>query len=507
MTADETVLVGARVARTSDDGLRVGRPAPEPVDVHVRGGRVVAVGPHVADGLGGRMHRVDLGGRVVVPGLWDAHTHMDQWALQRRRLDVSGARSAAEAATLVTDRLVQGTDGEVLVGTGFRDGLWPDLPDAALLDDAAARAGHPGMPVVLVSGDLHCAWLSTAAMARYGATWRGDGVLREHEWFGVSARVNVVVPALLDAWVDESARAAAARGVVGVVDYELADLLTSWRRRIAAGTRSLRVVAGVWRDHLDRPIAEDLHTGDVVVGDGLGGLLTMGPLKVITDGSLNTRTAYCHDPYPGLTGPDARGVLSVPPDELVPLMAHAHRHGLRSAIHAIGDAANTLALDAFEASGARGSIEHAQLLAWPDVDRFVGLGVVASVQPEHAMDDRDVADHHWADRTGRAFPLRTLVEAGVRLMLGSDAPVAPLDPWHAISSAVARARDGRDAWHPEQAIDLDVALAASVRSRVEPGEVADLAVLDADPWADGADLRVMPVAATMLAGGWTVPAH
>ncbi len=503
MGVEEWVLTGARVARTSPDGVRVSRPADQPVDVHVRDGRIVAVGRDAARAAGARAERVDLGGRVVVPGLWDAHTHMDQWALFRRRLDVSGATSAADAARLVTERLAHGDADEVLVGMGFRDGLWPDLPDVALLDEAAARAGRPGAAVVLVSGDVHCAWLSTAALARYGVPWRADGVLREHEWFAVSARVNVVAPQLLDAWVDESARAAAARGVVGVVDLELSDLLTAWRRRIAGGTRSLRVSAGVWPDHLDRPLAEELRTGDVVPGQGDAALLTMGPLKVITDGSLNTRTAYCHDPYAGLTGPDARGVLSVPPDELVPLMAHAHRHGLRSAIHAIGDAASTHALDAFAASGATGSIEHAQLLSPEDVARFAALGVVASVQPEHAMDDRDVADHYWAGRTGRAFVLRALVDAGVRLTLGSDAPVAPLDPWQAIASAVDRTRDGREPWHPEQAVDLDVALGASVRSRVEPGQVADLAVLDADPWAPGADLRGTPVAATVLAGGWS----
>jgi predicted amidohydrolase YtcJ len=246
-------------------------------------------------------------------------------------------------------------------------------------------------------------------------------------------------------------------------------------------------------------VREDLHTGDTIAG-----LVTQGPLKVITDGSLNTRTAYCHDAYPGLTGPNARGILAVPASRLAPLMAHATRHGLRCAIHAIGDAANALALDAFASSGAAGSIEHAQLVSWDDVARFASLGVVASVQPEHAMDDRDVADHHWAGRTDRAFAFGALHRAGVTLALGSDAPVAPLDPWIAADAAVTRSRDGRSPWHPEQALDRRVALESSVDGRgLVPvvGAPADLAVLDADPLT--APLRAMPVVGTLLSGAWT----
>ena len=302
-----------------------------------------------------------------------------------------------------------------------------------------------------------------------------------------------------DALVDDASAAAAARGVVGVVDLEIADNVAVWRRRAAARPARLRVRAGVWEEFLDRVVREDLHTGDTIAG-----LVTQGPLKVITDGSLNTRTAYCHDPYAGLTGPNARGVLAVPPSRLAPLMAHATRHGLRCAIHAIGDAANALALDAFASSGAAGSVEHAQLVSWEDVERFAALGVVASVQPEHAMDDRDVADRYWAGRTDRAFAFGALHDAGVRLALGSDAPVAPLDPWVAVDAAVSRSRDGRPAWHPEQAIDRRVALESSVDGRgltVAVGAPADLVVLDADPLV--APLRGMPVAGTLVAGGWT----
>jgi len=358
--------------------------------------------------------------------------------------------------------------------------------------------------VILVSGDLHCAWFSTAGLRYAGVAAHPTGLLREAEWLPLTSVVDHVRDDVADDWVAEASRAAAARGVVGVVELEITENLAPWRRRIAAGNDALRVRAGVWEPYLDRVLAEELRSGDVVVGTG--GLLQQGPLKVVTDGSLNTRTAFCHDPYPGLSGADAHGVLSVPPEHLVPLMAHATRKGLTCAIHAIGDHANTLALDAFAASGARGSVEHAQLLTDADVARFASLGIVASVQPEHAMDDRDVADRHWAGRTRRAFALASLAAAGVELVLGSDAPVAPLDPWIAVSAAVERARDGREPWHPEQRLDLLTALRSSVDGQpltLAVGAPADLAVLDADPLSAGAPLREMPVAGTLLGGRWT----
>jgi predicted amidohydrolase YtcJ len=156
--------------------------------------------------------------------------------------------------------------------------------------------------------------------------------------------------------------------------------------------------------------------------------------------------------------------------------------------------------------GMTGTVEHAQLLRDEDVARFAELGLTASVQPEHAMDDRDVADVYWEGRTGRAFALHSLHQAGVRLRLGSDAPVSPLNPWIQIAAAVTRSRDGRAPWHPEQAITVQTALEASTRGglQVEQGDLADLILVDYDPLTCDPDLlRSMPVSATMLAGGFT----
>lgn len=489
------LLRRARVLGGSQGWARCG----EPVEVRLEHGLVAAVG-HDLPAAGAQV--VDLDGRTLLPGLWDNHVHADQWALARRRLDVSGARSAAEAVALVRARLrtAPPAPGEPLVGYGFRDALWPAPAHRDLLDPVTGDT-----PVVLVAGDLHQGWLNSAALARYGHRGHPTGMVRESEFFALTDALRSVGPEALDTFAADAVRAAAARGVVGIVDFEAPWPLDAWARRIAAGTGGLRVVAAVWPSRLDEPIARGLRTGDVV--PGTGGLLTAGPLKVVTDGSLNTRTAYCHDPYPGLEHTaHPCGMLLVPPEELEPLLRRATAHGLDAAVHAIGDRANTLVLDAFAATGARGRIEHAQLLGDADVPRFAALGLVASVQPEHALDDRDVADALWSGRTHRSFAFASLHAAGAGLALGSDAPVAPLDPWVAIAAAVHRTADGRARWHPEQEIGRDVALAASAGpdGPLVPGRRADLAVTDADPAScDPATLRAMPVAGTLLGGRWT----
>jgi predicted amidohydrolase YtcJ len=464
------------------------------VDVVIERGRISAV--HPADVSGKSGERVDLDGRWLIPGLWDSHVHLTQWALTRQRVDLGAATSAAEAAALVT-AAVDGRSAALhdvpVVGRGFRDGLWTDAPTRELLDAAA-----PGLDVVLISADLHSVWLNTSALKRFGRLQSRTGLLREAECFAVVAELDRATTQQQDGWVRDAGNAASRRGVVGIVDLEMTWSRDVWLRRMASGFDSLRVRFGVYPQHLQRAIDEGLRTGQ-----RLHPLLEVGPFKIITDGSLNTRTAFCAHPYPG-QGDHPYGMLTVPPAELVVWLRTATAGGFVPTVHAIGDEANRLALDAFEAAGVPGRIEHAQLVHEHDFGRFARLGVEASVQPEHAMDDRDVADRYWGDRTARSFALRTLLDAGATLVLGSDAPVAPLDPWMTLAAAVGRARDGREPWHPEQSIGVAEALAASTRSRIATGEPADLVVLDSDPLASTAvELRRMPVAATLLGGRFT----
>ncbi|WP_309618018.1 amidohydrolase family protein [Salinibacterium sp.] len=442
--------------------------------------------------------QIDAEGRWVSPGLWDNHVHASQWALSARRLDVSTAESASRAGELVANALAAGAvvaAGQPFIGSGFRDGLWPDAPALEVLDAAGA-----GVPVVLISGDLHAAWLNSAALELYGHRGHETGLLREVEAFEVARRISSVPDDLLDSWLAEAGRAAAARGVVGIVDLEMDWNLDSWRRRMAAGFDSVRVEFGIYPQHLDRALELGLHTGQSIAP-----LLGVGRFKVITDGSLNTRTAYCYDEYPGLEGREgSRGLLTVPPAELLSRMRAASRAGLESSVHAIGDHATSLALDAFEQVGVGGRIEHAQLVADADLARFAALGVTASVQPDHAMDDRDVAERYWAGRTGQAFPLRSLLDAGATLAFGSDAPVSALDPWVTMAAAVGRSRGDREPWHPEQQISAREALAASTRGSVAVGQPADLILTDSDPSSLTApQLRDVTVWATLMAGRLT----
>ncbi len=489
-----------------------------PCDIFITDGTISQIVPagSTKTSSAGRWEMADMDGRFIIPGLWDEHVHMTQWALATGRVDLSAAASAREAADVVRSRLEQRgggaglgpavsgdagpTDraegGRTLVGVGFRDAVWTDMPSLELLDRATA-----GVPTALISHDLHCVWLNSAAAARYGVTVGTDGLLREDPAFELTRELGRLPDAAVDALVRDAGAAAAARGIVGIVDFEMVWNREPWLRRIAAGFDSFRIDAGVYPQDLDRAIGEGMRTGQPVAESG--DLLRVGPLKVLIDGSLNTRTAYCVDPYPH----GGRGLLTVSEEELLELLVKARRAGFVPAVHAIGDGANAVALNAFAAAGIRGRIEHAQFVRQQDFARFGGLGLTASVQPAHALDDRDAADSNWAGRTERAFPLRSLLDAGAVLALGSDAPVAPLEPWTAMSAATTRARaDGREPWHPEQALTRREALAASSRGRrrISVGDPADVVVLDADPLAvSDAGFAAMPVAATLVAGRFT----
>lgn len=498
MSAD-LVIRGARLV--SFDGSR-GSAAPvpvdaPPVDVVVADGVIAQIGPAgSASAPAPATPTLEAEDRWLMPGLWDAHVHPSGWAATQHRLDLRTVTSRTEC-TAAVETWLRDHPGEEVVGAHLWCASWPARPTREDID-------HVDVPVTLVSGDTHSGLMNAAALARYGLTAAADddGWVAENAWFAVLPRIGSADEATRDRWVVEAGLRAAARGVVGIVDLDPDDTHEAWRRRVAAGFDAHRVRASVWPQHLDAAIAAGLRTGDPV--PGAGPLVTMGPLKVIADGSLNTRTAYCRHPYPD----GDRGAMNVDRATLVEAMTRAREAGIEAAIHAIGDAALSTVLDAFEASGARGSVEHVQLATPSDLDRMARLGLAASVQPWHLVDDRDVAEVLWRGRTHDAYRFADMVRAGIELRLGSDAPVAPLDPWLAIRAAVLRTGDDRPAWHPEQRIGLDVALRSSVDGieRIAPGGPADLVLLDDDPTAlDVARLPGIGVAATVCAGTVTHP--
>ncbi len=193
---------------------------------------------------------VDLDGRFAVPGLWDEHVHMTQWALAANRVDLSQAESARDAVEAVRDRLSGASPDRTLVGVGFRDAVWADAPSLEMLD-AATR----NVPTALLSHDLHCVWLNSAAASKYGVGVDASGLLREDAAFAVTRELGRLPDDVVDPWVQDAGRDAAARGIVGIVDFEMTWNRDAWLRRVAGGFAALRVDAGVYPEDLERAAA------------------------------------------------------------------------------------------------------------------------------------------------------------------------------------------------------------------------------------------------------------
>jgi predicted amidohydrolase YtcJ len=437
----------------------------EPVDVVLADGRIAAIGVGL-DPSGAAVEQCD--GRWLAPGLWDEHTHFEQWAQTALRVDTAGTTDPAEACRRVAEHIATLTrsDDSVVVGFGHRMSSWSRMPVTAELD--AVSGAHP---IILMAGDAHSGWLNTAAQRTYGVSF--DGICTEADWFALMPRVGDDPHQLAQARL-RRIRELFALGVVGLVDLVMDDHLGPWQRLAAEGVMLPRVDVGVFPSTLDEVIAAGLRTGDPLPrGDGL---LRMGSLKIIADGSLSSLTAGVRD-----THGDVHGHFAYTLAELVSLQTRARSHGLTVATHAIGDACLSQVLDAYEASRATGTIEHAQLVDRSDIPRILRLGLPLSVQPWHLVDDWRAMDELWADRCADAFPFRSLLDAGVTLRLGSDAPVAPLDPWRAMAAAVHRNTPDLASWHPEERITGAEAFKASVRTRVAVGQPADVILLDANP--------------------------
>lgn len=456
-----------------------GTPSTEPCDLLIVDGSITEVGTalEASDGI----PVLEGEGRWALPGLWDHHVHMTQWGLSKTRLDTGPATSVEEVQALVRQRLEGGPlpPTGILTGWGHRSARWSVQPTVAALD-----AVTDTVPVVLISGDGHHGWLNTPALQLLDAP-ETTGVIAEGPWFATYERIGRLPGAEEEGeiGVAEALREAHRLGIVGITDLEFGRPWAQWRHRKEEGMPLVRARVGVYPEGLDEVIEAQVRSGDVI--SGTRGLVTMGPLKVISDGSLNTRTAWCCQPYA-----DAHllehpcGAPNLATDELRDLMDRAHRHGLYLAIHAIGDAAVHQALVAFEGTGGTGGIEHAQLIDTADLQRWSRLPVRASVQPAHLLDDRGVTEQCWPDRTDRTFTLRSFLDHGIELALGSDAPVSALDPWLTMASAVHRGPVGEESWHPEQELTVQEALAGSVDGqRLVAGGRGDVILLDDDPGA------------------------
>lgn len=491
-----------------------------------RDGRVVAVG-RAADlaSDAGRAERVDLRGGLMTPGWGDAHVHFVWWATQMRRVDVSDTSSVEEAVDRIAEHARKLPADRWILGGRFDWNRWGRWPTARELDRASG-----GRPAAMRSRDGHSRWLNTRALELAGirpgtrspaggqveldASGVPTGILKEN----ANALADKVLPQPDAAERYDAAalgqREAWRRGItaIGNLDNFAGTIpLDSFERMRDRGELGIRVAMGLPYSRLDEAIALGLRTG---FGDEW---LRIGQLKIFTDGALGSQTAGMEEPFEGT---DDRGILTIEPDRLNADVARAAAADIAVAIHAIGDRAVRVALDAIAPTRAasphlRQRLEHIQLVREEDLGRFGELGVIASMQPIHATSDRDLADRYWGPRrTPRAYPWRTLLSLRARLAFGSDAPVEPIDPLVGIHAAVTRMRPGDAApWHPEQALTLDEAIdgytggvayaigrdrdlgTLEVGKRCDATVVgADLARLPAPEWLD------VPVTATITDG-------
>lgn len=511
--------------------------------IGIRDGRVLAVGSEgkVQAAVGGRAETLNLRGRTVIPALTDAHVHLTWYALSRHSVRLEDVESLDDAVLRAAEHATSLPEGAWLRGGGWDQNRWSRWPSAADLD--ALIADRPAM---LLRRDGHSAWVNTRALELAGIDahtpdppggsirreqGQATGLLFENAIDLVRARMPEPTEAERLAALRAVMTEAHSYGMAGVhippnLDPGDAALTLSDLQRLrAAGQLRLRCLAHLGLDRLDEALALGLRSG---LGDRW---LRLGGVKMFADGSLGSETAEMLSHYEG------RRHLGTPTLEtrvLNQAVRKAICGGLAVTIHAIGDAASRRVLDAIDlalqAAARRAPdgqpndglpslpnrIEHAQLLHPHDIPRFAELGVVASMQPIHAISDMQVADELWGQRCAYAYAWHALKEAGAVLAFGSDAPVEPLNPWPGIHAAVARQRpDGTPAggWYPEQRVRVDEALrgfttgaafaagAAHEQGTLAPGMLADLTVLPADPFKiSPAELHTMRPELTMIEG-------
>jgi predicted amidohydrolase YtcJ len=461
---------------------------------------------------------VDLGGRCVLPGFNDAHVHFPTWALAQRQIRLEGTRTLDEALARVAEAAANAESGRWLRGHGWRSGDWSPVsePTKEALDRVTGST-----PTALIARDYHSLWLNSAALAHANGDLevaggvverdeRGEptGVLREEcAWHFRDTYVRPTQAEMVEA-SRAAMKLANARGVTAVHDKDgWLGALGVFQQLADEGALTLRVWESHPKDSLDALLALPLQ------GPFGNDLVRLGYVKVFMDGTLGSQTAHMLD---------GSGVQITSGDELAEVVVRAGERGFPVAVHAIGDRANRDALDAFErtsdvwrARRLRPRIEHAQLLSPEDLPRFAALGVAASVQFSHAPSDRDLADRFWSGKTDGAYAYRSLWETGALLANGSDAPIEELDPWAGVCAGVLRTIDGRPPWHPEQRLTLGEALVATCvnpawlaaderrRGKLVPGFLADLVVLDRDPFTvEPEELPSIEVVATMVGGRW-----
>ena len=524
--------------------------APTRVPVAVRDGRIAAVGAHARELAGPRTEHVDLAGRLLVPGFQDSHIHALFGGVELGRCELSALGTAAEYLDAIGAYARANPDQEWITGGGWSLDAFPGgLPTAAALDAVVADR-----PVFLPNRDHHGAWVNTRALELAGITRdtpdpvdgrierdsRGEptGMLQE----GATGLVESLLPRTSDGELDTAFdRAQALLHSLGITAWQDAlvgsglgqpDNFAVYLRAAESGRLTARVRGALWweRDRGAEQIEAFIERRRLgrTTGDGR---FDPGSVKIMQDGIIENGTAALTSPYVqpcacgSASGGGNSGLSFVDPELLRGYVTRLDQERFQVHFHALGDRAVREALDAIEAarkangeSANRHHLAHLQVVHPEDVARFAALGAVANIQPlwachEPQMDELAIPVL-GPERSGWQYPFRGLLASGARLAAGSDWPVSSPDPIQGVHVAVNRVTPGGDGapLTPDQRIGLAEALTAYTAGtayvnhldetgRIAPGMLADLAVLDRDPFdAPTEEIHRAKAAATYVGG-------
>jgi predicted amidohydrolase YtcJ len=505
-------------------------------------GRILAVGElnSIIAELPNNKEVIDLKNRTVIPGLIDAHIHLEQYALFLEKVDCE-TKFLSDCLQRVRERVKTVPFGEWVLGHGWNQNEWQDhqgFPSATDLDRVS-----PNHPVFITAKSLHVAWVNSAALSAAGINdqsqnpvggrigrdqnGRPDGLLFENAIALVSQRIPRQSVDHYCQAINSAQQALWRMGITGVHDFDRRDCFQALQSLHENQKLNLRVIKSIPLEDLDHAIGLGLRSG---FGDDF---LRIGSIKIFSDGALGPRTAAMLAPYQG--EPQNRGMLLMDAEEIYEHGRKAVQNGLSMAIHAIGDRANHEVLNAFaqlrilenelisknrsKSTPLRHRIEHVQLIHPQDTLRLAPMGIIASMQPIHATSDFPGADQYWGERTANAYAWHSLLQLGASIAFGSDAPVESPNPFWGLHAAVTRRRQdgspGPDGWHPEQRLNLihglhaytmGAAFAAKMEDRlgkISSGYLADLLILDEDPFlVDPESLFNIQPVGTIVNGNW-----
>ncbi|HUI50269.1 MAG TPA: amidohydrolase family protein [Terriglobales bacterium] len=508
---------------------------PQAEAVAVIGERIVAVGSNVEveQWRGPQTRVIDAAGKLVLPGFNDAHVHFISGGIELDSVQLKDATSAQDFARLIGEKAKTLPKGEWILEGNWDETKWTPAvyPEKSLIDPLT-----PDNPVFVSRYDGHMGLANSVALKLAGITAQmpdppGGTIVRDAHGNPTGALKDaaqglmekVIPPLTHDQRIRIIKRSMAHAASLGVtsVQHMVADYedIAAYSELLEKGELITRIYAAPLISHVD-------DEAKIGIRHAFGGpYMRIGALKAFADGSLGSGTAYFYEPF--LNQGENRGLLS---NEMQPLslmqdrITMADGAGLQLCIHAIGDHGISLILDMYaETEKAHGPadrrfrIEHAQHMAAKDFQRFADLGVIASVQPYHAIDDGRFAEGKIGhDRSSRTYAFRTFLDHKVRLAFGTDWEVAPLDPMQTLYAAVTRATlDGKNpgGWFPEQKLTVAEAVEAYTmgsayaefqekeKGSITPGKLADLVLLSDDIFSIAPEkIRDVRVVETILGG-------